>query len=103
LQKDYYFIKQKFNIKQQSYKYRPAINIQIIFYLIERATGRKIEAECWTIEVLRKKDISNSSFEMIVRFFKEIIFILNKLPLFSIYQKDKELKIKYLQDYKILF
>lgn len=40
---------------------------------------------------------------MIVRFFKEIIFILNKLPLFSIYQKDKELKIKYLQDYKILF
>ena len=29
--------------------------------------------------------------------------MLNKLPLFSIYQKDKELKSKYMQDYKIIF
>jgi len=29
--------------------------------------------------------------------------LLNKLPLFSIYQKDKEIKAKYMLDYKILF
>lgn len=28
--------------------------------------------------------------------------MLNKLPLFSVYQKDRELKLKYLQDYTML-
>ncbi len=29
--------------------------------------------------------------------------MLNKLPLFSVYQKDKQLKARYCLDYKVLF
>jgi hypothetical protein len=40
---------------------------------------------------------------LLVEFFLEAILLLNKLPLFSIYQKDREMRARYMLDYKILF
>lgn len=34
---------------------------------------------------------------------EEVVLMLNKLPLFSIYHKEKQLKSSYCLDYKIIF
>lgn len=102
LMKEFYSVKQKLISKQSAYKPNNW-KIQMLFFLNERATGKRIEAECWTIELTRKKELASSSFGLVLDFLKETILILNKLPMFSIYQKEKELKYKYQLDYKIAY
>ena len=34
---------------------------------------------------------------------EEVVIMLNKLPLISVYQKDKQMKSKFCLDYKIIY
>ena len=86
LSKEFYSVRQRLTSKQSTYK-QNSFRVQALFVLVEKATGKSIEAECWTIELMRKKELTTSSFGLVLDFLKEIILILNKLPLCSIYQK----------------
>lgn len=86
LPKEFYQIRQRLNNSQSTYK-QSHLKVQILFVLVEKATAKRIEAECWSLELTRRKELTSCSFGLVLEFLKEVILILNKLPLFSIYQK----------------
>ncbi len=40
--------------------------MQIVFYLNDKGSGNLLEVESWVLEVQRKKDITNSSLQMVI-------------------------------------
>lgn len=102
--KDSYQIAEKLTNKLQGGRLAATALIQVLFILTERTTGRRVEVEHWVASFTRKKiENSQETIMMVAEFFEEVFIMLNKLPLISLYQRDRQMKARYCLDYRIIY
>lgn len=79
-------------------------SVQVVFSLLEKATGGRREVEVWEICATRNKIGDNGqSNGMLLGFVEEVMLVLSRLPLLAVYRKEKIIRNAYVVDYKCYF
>ena len=82
----------------------PLASVEVVFSLVEKTSGLRREVEVWEICATRNKiGDSGESTGLLADFIGELTVLLSRLPLLTVYRREKQLKNAYVLDYKCHF